>query len=161
MDRTASGVSLGMLPLLLLLLVVVVTGSAIQQVPPTTPRQPYTVVVPQPDSSAEGAPSSDVVLTFHAPTLITGAINTTLYDATTRNATPAGNGEVQLLNSTAAFTSVFFALDERHVFGQLLWYGGKFTAADGINRDYSMYQSAAHSASPPRLSTTFTHRSSV
>jgi hypothetical protein len=116
-----------MLPPLLLLFLVV--GSAGREQPLS-----YTVAVPQLDADGRA-----VELTFQPPSLITGAINTTLYDATTRNATPAGNGEVHMLNATSAFTQIFFALDEQHIFGQLLWYGGKFAAADGVEREYSMY----------------------
>jgi hypothetical protein len=116
----------------------VVTAALLRLLLPTATSAPagYTVAVPQ---LAAGDGRRVVELTFRPPSLITGAINTSLYDATTRNATPAGNGEVQVLNSSATFTQNFFAVDEDHIFGQLLWYGGNFVAADGENRGYSMY----------------------
>ena len=116
----------------------VVTAALLELLLPAATSAPagYTVTVPQ---LAAGDGQRVVELTFRPPSLITGAINTSLYDATTRNATPAGNGDVQVLNSSAAFTQNFFAVDEQHIFGQLLWYGGSFVAADGENRGYSMY----------------------
>jgi hypothetical protein len=88
----------------------------------------YTVEVPQ-YSAGDGR--RVVELTFHPPALITGAINTSLYDAPDKN--------VSMLNASAIFTQNFFAVDEDHIFGQLLWYGGNFKAGDGTERKYSMY----------------------
>ena len=98
-------------------------GATAATSPPTT----FTATVPQ---HAAGDGRRVVELTFHPPALITGAINTSLYHA---------NGTVHMLSPTAAFLQNFFAIDERHVFGQLLWYGGEFEAADKVERKYSMY----------------------
>ena len=96
----------------------------------------YRVVVPQ---HAAGEGRRTVELTFHPPAIITGALNTSLYH---------DSGTVHMLNSTAAFVQNFFAIDELHVFGQLLWYGGDFIAAnDTAERKYSMYMWSSDSGS--------------
>eukprot|EP01052_Picozoa_sp_SAG31_P012139 SAG31_NODE_702_length_12723_cov_4.100206_7_plen_181_part_00 len=69
-------------------------------------------------------------LLFHPPVLVTGAINTSLYHS---------NNTVQMLSPSASFMSNFFAVDDQHVFGQLMWYGGVMLPSDGVAGRYAMY----------------------
>ena len=106
------------------LLLLGLNSAATQATAPPNPMPPATFKVTVPQSPQGAGPGKDgklhlVELVFHPPALVTGAINASLYDSTRRNNTPAGEGKVQLLNATMAFTSNFFSIDADHIFGQV------------------------------------------